>query len=247
VQRAAASVHPCSKTEGVVPPHHGWIVGKEEALVDGLAGFVTLAVLLTVTPGPDDVLVVRSSLRGGFRLGTTTAAGVATGTLAWGAITAVGLAALFSRSSDAYDVLRIAGGGFLVLVGTVPLLARQTAWAGSAAPGRTPSHRAPSRWPGAGAAFTVGLFSDLLNPKIGLFYLAVVPQFVPPAAPVLPYSLLLCAIDITVATVWLIGLSWLARRAVDLLQRPSFALWSQRLLSACLIGLGLSAALGGQG
>ena len=85
---------------------------------------------------------------------------------------------------------------------------------------------------------------DLLNPKIGVFYLAVVPQFVPAGAPALQYSLLLCAIDVAVAVSWLAGLVWLARAAVAWLLRPVVVLWSQRVFSTCLIGVGASTTLG---
>lgn len=88
----------------------------------------------------------------------------------------------------------------------------------------------------------VGLVSDLLNPKIGAFYLAVVPQFIP-GAPVLQYSLLLCAIDVLVALVWFSCLAWLAHAAVLWIRRPRFVLWSQRLVCVSLIAVGVSTTL----
>lgn len=213
--------------------------------MDGIWTFLAMTVLLSVSPGPDDVLVLRSSLVGGARLSMATVGGVAAGSLAWGIAAAVGLASLVTGSAPLYDVLRVAGAGYLVLLGALPLLAelrRRTS--GVAVPRALDSSR-PVRGPaGAWRAFSAGLMSDLLNPKIGLFYLAVVPQFVPAGAPALQYSLLLCAIDIAVAVSWLAGLAWLAHAAVSWLLRPAVVLWSQRIISTVLIGLGGSAALG---
>jgi threonine/homoserine/homoserine lactone efflux protein len=103
---------------------------------------------------------------------------------------------------------------------------------------------APAGGPeGTRSAFVSGLMSDVLNPKIGLFYLAVVPQFVPAGEPALRWSLLLCAIDIGVATAWLLALTWLAHAAVGRVQRPAVLRWSQPLVSGVLVCLGVTAAL----
>lgn len=200
--------------------------------------FVAMTVLLSLSPGPDDVLVLRASLRGGPRLGMATTAGVAVGTLAWGVAAAVGLAAVVGRSAPVYDALSLAGAGYLVLLGVVPLAAELR---GRAAPGPAPSGCPRG---GAGRAFAAGLASDLLSPKIGLFYLAVVPQFVPDGASTLQWSLLLCALDVTVAVGWLTGLSWLAHVAVAWLQRPAVVRWTQRAFSASLIGIGTASVVG---
>jgi threonine/homoserine/homoserine lactone efflux protein len=210
--------------------------------MDNLWAFLLLAVILSLTPGPDDVLVLSSALRGGPRLGAATAFGAATGALVWGGAAAVGLAAVVSRSTTAYDVVRLAGAGYLVVLGMVPLAAQLfgRARVPTAAIGTVPAIRPAGLRP----AFAAGLMSDLLNPKIGLFYVAVVPQFVPPGRPPLGYSLLLCAIDIAVALVWLLALTWLAHAAVTWLHRPVVVRWSERCFSVCLIALGGSVALG---
>jgi threonine/homoserine/homoserine lactone efflux protein len=213
--------------------------------VDGIWAFLVVTVTLSISPGPDDVLVLRSSLRGGPRLGMATVAGVAAGSLAWGVATAVGLAAVVARSAPVYEILRLSGACYLVLLGLAPLLAGVRGRERRALPlPPLDSARQPRAPGGACAAFSAGLVSDLLNPKIGLFYVAVVPQFVPAGAAGLQYSLLLCLIDIGVATTWLGALAWLAHGAVNWLLRPPVVLWSQRLFSTCLIGLGASTAVG---
>jgi threonine/homoserine/homoserine lactone efflux protein len=105
------------------------------------------------------------------------------------------------------------------------------------------------RWAGAvyladRRAFAAGLLSGLLNPKIGALYVMVLPQFVPAQAPVLQYSLFLCAIDVALATLELLSLAWLAHLAVGWLQRPPVVRWSRRLLGATLIGIGAVAGFG---
>lgn len=205
-----------------------------------LWGFLVLAVVLSLTPGPDDVLVVRSALRGGPRLGAATTLGVALGTSVWGFAAAVGLAAAVERSEPAYDALRLAGAGYLVALGALPLLLRALGRRRAAVP---PTSEVAAR-PGVLAAFLTGLTGDVLNPRIGVFYLAVVPQFVPAGAPTLQYSLLLCAVDVAVATCWLLALAWCASVAVAWLDRPAVAVWSQSLFGALLVALGAATALG---
>jgi threonine/homoserine/homoserine lactone efflux protein len=212
--------------------------------VDGIWTFLAMTVLLSVSPGPDDVLVLRSSLRGGARLGLATVGGVAAGSLVWGVAAAAGVASVVTRSELLYDAVRVVGAGYLVVLGALPLLPelrRRSRGVAVVPPGPDGRLRASA---GAGRAFSAGLMSDLLNPKIGLFYLAVVPQFIPTGAPALQYSLLLCAIDIGVAVSWLSGLAWLAHAAVRWLLRPAVVVWSQRIISTCLIGVGASTAVG---
>jgi threonine/homoserine/homoserine lactone efflux protein len=209
-------------------------------LVDGLWGFLMLTVLLSVTPGPDDVLVLRSSLRGGPRVGMATAAGVAVGTLAWGAAAGVGLVALVGRSGTAYDTVRLAGAAYLVLMGTAPLVASLL----RRSPAATSTGRhARAQDAGARPAFVAGLMSDLLNPKIGVFYVAVLPQFVPAGEAALQYCLLLSCIDAGVALAWLLGLTGVAHAAVGWLRRPGVLRWTEGLLSGTLIVVGVGAAL----
>jgi threonine/homoserine/homoserine lactone efflux protein len=214
-------------------------------VVDGIWAFLVVAVVLSVSPGPDDVLVLRSSLRGGTRRGLATVAGVAVGSLAWGAAAAIGLAAVVAGSAPVYEACRLVGAGYLLLLGLVPLLAEAVGRVRAVAPRVPLDAGGDSRAPGGlSRAFSAGLMSDLLNPKIGLFYVAVVPQFVPAGAPALEYALLLCAIDIGVAVSWLAAVAWAAQAAVNWLLRPPVLLWSQRILSTVLIGLGASTAVG---
>lgn len=204
-----------------------------------LLTFLLLSVVLTLTPGPDDVLVLRTSVRAGRRSGSATAVGAATGSLVWGGATAVGLAAVVARSPVAYDGLRLAGAAYLVGLGVAALVPLP----GRAGAPTTVEGVGTGRRAGLGRAFLTGLVSDLLNPRIGLFYLAVLPQFLPVGRPVLAWSLLLCAIDVAVAVSWLVLLARLADAGVSWLRRPAVDRWLQRLLSVSLVGLGAGVAL----
>ena len=152
---------------------------RGEVVVDGIWAFVAMAVMLSVSPGPDDVLVLRSSLRGGPMLGLATVAGVGAGSLAWGVAAALGLAAVVARSAPVHEALRLVGAGYLVLLGVAPLVTGVRRARRRVAPPELDGDRRVRLPGGARGAFSTGLMSDLLNPKIGLFYLAVVPQFVP--------------------------------------------------------------------
>jgi threonine/homoserine/homoserine lactone efflux protein len=204
-----------------------------------LWGFVALAAVLSVTPGPDDALVLNSCLRGGPRSAAATAVGIAAGSLLWGVAAAVGLASVVARSPGVYGVLRLAGAVYLVVLGGAILRAQADGHRTSGADRRSVHRRSG----GAGAAFATGLASDVLNPKIGVFYLAVLPQFIPAGEPVLGYTMLLCCLDVSVAMAWFAVLSCLARAAVGWCRRPAVVLWSQRVMGAALIGVGTSVAL----
>jgi threonine/homoserine/homoserine lactone efflux protein len=209
--------------------------------VAGLWQFGLLSVVITLTPGPDDLLVLRSTVRDGPRAGAATAVGAVAGSLVWGAAAACGLAGLVAGSPAAYGVIRFSGAAYLIGLGLAPLL---TLRGGSRASGLADAP-SPGSWPRRrGRAFRTGLVSDLLNPKIGVFYLAVVPLFVPPGAPVLPYALLLCAVDVAVALSWLLVLAWSAALVTGWLRRPTVAVWSHRSLSVALTAIGVAMATG---
>src|SRR3954470_5112337 len=129
-----------------------------------------MTVVLSISPGPDDVLVLRTALAGGGRLGMVTVAGVAAGSFAWGAATAVGLAAVVARSAPVLEACRLVGACYLALLGVAPILAAVSGRASGCSAFSLDSVGQPRAPAGARCAYSVGLMSDLLNPKIGLFY-----------------------------------------------------------------------------
>lgn len=195
-----------------------------------LLGFAGLCLLLALAPGPDVLLVIRHSThrrRGGLAV----AAGSAAGSIAWAALVAVGLAALLEQSAEAFRLVRLAGGCYLLYLGLRTLwAARRRPAAGSAAgpAGPDPSAVDPAV-PGPAARadrslagpFLAGFGSCLLNPKVGLFFLAVVPQFLPAGGSVGQAALVLGAIDALVALLYLAAIAVVTARVVGLVRRPA--------------------------
>ena len=197
-----------------------------------IMAFVGLSLLLAMTPGPDTFLVLRFSLRDA-KSGIAAAAGSALGSLLWAFAVAVGLASLLEQSATAYRIVKIAGGLYLIYLGLRVLLRRrQEATSNFAQP--PTGKRAPA------AAFGSGLMSCALNPKVGLFFLAIVPQFVPPRASLFATVLTLGVIDTAVAFAWLIVIASLAARAVTWLRRPRVTTLLNRVSAAILTTFGVA-------
>ncbi|TKV56314.1 LysE family translocator [Nakamurella flava] len=183
-----------------------------------LLGFAGLCLLLALTPGPDVLLVIRHSTRR-RRGGIAVAVGSAAGSIVWAALVAGGLAALLEQSAEAFRLLRIVGGCYLLYLGVRSLLAARHT---SAAPVDDPSADAAPARPGRSLVgpFLAGFGSCLLNPKVGLFFLAVVPQFLPDGGSVVQAALVLGVIDALVALAYLAVIAALTTRIVGRLHRP---------------------------
>jgi threonine/homoserine/homoserine lactone efflux protein len=157
--------------------------------------FSVAAALLVVLPGPDTLVIIRSMLRGGRRRAVLTAVGGLTGLCVWVAAASLGLAAVLRASHDAYYALKVAGAVYLVWLGIQSVRARRSA----SLPEERPEERpAAARTSGFGA----GLLTNLLNPKVGVFFVAFLPGFVPDGMPVGATSLLLGGIYIVETAVY---------------------------------------------
>ncbi|MGY4959039.1 LysE family translocator [Streptomyces nigrescens] len=216
-----------------------------------VAGFALFALLVTMAPGPDTLLVLRNCVRGGRRTGAATAVGAAVGSLAWAVAAAVGLAAALQRWDAAFMVVRLAGAAYLAVLGGQALWAhRRSAAADRPETGPDPldtpepdgraapplAHLAPLR------AFRQGLLSCLLNPKVGIFFVAVVPQFLPEGHSVLGTTLLLGAVDAVIAAGWLLLVVVCAGRLLRRLRRPRVHRNLERTTGGVLIALGMGTA-----
>lgn len=201
--------------------------------------YVPVALVFGITPGPDVILAVRASLSRGPRGGVLVALGAASGSLVWGLAVAVGLASLLTRFPAALTVLRIGGAAYLAWLGIQSL--RQARAAVSLADRTTP---APTGNQAGRGAFRTGLVADLLNPKMGAFYLAIIPQFIPAGGDVFAWAMLLMAIEFIIAIACLTGYALLASTCRRHLERGSVTVWLQRVLGVVLIGFGIRVALG---
>jgi threonine/homoserine/homoserine lactone efflux protein len=196
--------------------------------------FATAVLVLNATPGVDFLLTVQRTLQGGARAGAAAALGISAGCVVHALAAAFGLAALLALHPQAFRVIQWAGAGYLIWLGLRMLRA---AWRGgeSAAIDGQPQ-AAKSGW----ADFRTGLFTNVLNPKVALFFLAFLPQFVPAASPNKTLSfLLLGGWFVAQGTLFLLALVALAAPLARAPARP----WLRRSLEALGGGLFIVLAL----
>lgn len=189
--------------------------------------------LLAATPGPDVAVVTRYALSGGRGPATRTAVGVVLGLAAWGAAAALGLAALLAASADAYAVVRLVGAVFLVTMGVLAL------WRSR----RVNSDQAASVPTGGERAMRAGLFTNLLNPKIAVFYTSVLPTLVPRGASAVLWLPVLVATHAALSLGWLSGYAAVFSRSRAVLGRSSVRRRLEQVTGAVLITLGLRVAI----
>jgi threonine/homoserine/homoserine lactone efflux protein len=167
-----------------------------------LIAFMVASSLLTITPGLDTMLVLRTAAIGGQRRAVAASLGICLGLLSWGICTSVGLGALLNASRFAYNILRIAGACYLIFLG-YKLMRRPAGsfmdpgeMSSSGAIEKSASSDDPRRW------FARGLFTNLLNPKVGVFYVAFLPLFIPVGSNLVGFSMLLASIHALETIVW---------------------------------------------
>lgn len=200
-----------------------------------LLAFTVAALLLTITPGLDTMMLLRMVLGGGRKAGIVGGFGTTLGCLVWGAASVAGLTALLVASRFAYDVVRYAGAAYLLWLGGSALW---RSWRGRRADEPVDSSRITP-----GQALRVGFTTNLLNPKIGVFYLSLLPQFLPTTGDPTGWAALLVGVHVGLGQVWQLGVVWLAGRAAVVLTRPRVKRWTERLTASVLVGFGLKVAL----
>jgi threonine/homoserine/homoserine lactone efflux protein len=214
-----------------------------------VVSFALVAGLLTIIPGLDTAMVLRSAIRNGPRAAFATALGVGTGALIWGSAAAVGVSAILVTSTMAYTGLRIVGAGYMVWLGArliwTGVIRRPAVPAADAvpAPADVPAGAGAGPADGLGRAWRQGVLTNLLNPKIGAFYVAVLPQFIPEHTAALPMGLLLALVHDLEGMIWFSLLILGAARTGELLRRRT----AQRVVDggtgSVLIGFGLKLGL----
>jgi threonine/homoserine/homoserine lactone efflux protein len=198
--------------------------------------FTLVAAVITITPGVDTALVIRNTLAGGRGTGLRTSAGVCTGLVTWGLLSALGVSAVVTASRVGFDILRFAGAAYLVYLGARSLL-------GTRRRGVDDADVEPALPVRARAPYRNGLANNLLNPKIGVFYLTLLPQFVPAGTSVLGVSVLLASINAVEAMIWLSVITVAVTRARAVLRRPAVRRRLERVTGVVLIGFGARIAL----
>jgi threonine/homoserine/homoserine lactone efflux protein len=203
-----------------------------------LIAFTAAAGLLTITPGLDTALVLRTAAVGRARDAMSAAAGICLGCLTWGCAVSAGLGATLSASRLSYDLLRTAGAGYLVFLGGKMLLRKGPGAMEEEAPVSAPAER-PAWEESAGRWFARGLFTNLLNPKVGVFYITFLPPFVPTGVNVAGFSMLLAGIHAAEGIVWFSVLTLATRPLSTWLRKRPLARALDRATGAILIGFGL--------
>ena len=202
-------------------------------IVESLSAFVLAAGLLTLTPGVDTALVLRSATFDGPMSGARATAGILIGCLIWGALVAFGLATLITASPLAYNILKWAGAAYLLVLGGRMILRPRSTTPVAAPDGSQPS----VNW------FLRGLAGNLLNPKMGVFYVSFLPQFVPPRVAVGPYIFLLAVIHAILGLLWCATLILASRPLGRAMRRPAVIQGLDRITGVVFIGFGARLAL----
>ena len=200
-----------------------------------LLAFTAASVLIVLLPGPDSLVVVRGLLRGGRRRSAQTAVGVLTGLVVWVVVAALGLSAVVRASHAGYTALRVAGAVYLVWLGIQSLRARMVDRDAVSQP-------VLRRRALLGSGFGAGLATDLLNPKVGVFFVSFMPGFVPAGHGVAAMSLLLGAIFIVETAIYFAVLIRLASRVTSWMGNARIRRRLERVTGVVLIGFGLRLA-----
>lgn len=202
-------------------------------ILQSMLAFVLAASILTITPGVDNAMVLRSAAGSGSRTAVFAAIGISLGCLIWGALVSVGLGALLTASPLAFGLLKWAGAAYLVWIGIgLVWRPREAIVESGAAVSR-------DRW----TAMRRGLLTNLLNPKIGVFYVTFLPQFVPAGVSVAGYSFLLACVHVLLGLAWFALLIAATRPLGRWLATPKVVRRMDRLTGGVFVGFGVKLAL----
>ncbi len=211
-------------------------------VAQALIAFTAAAGLLTITPGLDTALVLRTAAIEGSRRAMLAGAGICLGCLTWGLAVAVGLGGLLAVSRFAYNALRLLGACYLMFLGANLFFRARPLGAAldlsdSPRAAEAPSNDSSFRW------FARGFLTNILNPKVGVFYVTFLPQFVPSGVNVTLFSMLLATIHATEGVLWFAALTLATRPLSNWLRRPGVAKTLDRATGVVFIGFGLELVL----
>ncbi|MBO9518911.1 MAG: LysE family translocator [Porphyrobacter sp.] len=203
-------------------------------VTQALLAFLAAASVLTVTPGLDTAMVLRSAAAGGARQATFAAAGIGLGCFVWGVAASIGLGALLAASTLAFTILKWAGALYLLYLGLKLIVRPRDSF--DVANGQA------AKVPGW-QSLRQGFLTNILNPKVGVFYVTFLPQFVPAGVSIVPFSLLLTSIQVVLGLAWFAMLVALTTPIGRLLRRPRAVKVMDRLTGSVFVAFGAKLAL----
>jgi threonine/homoserine/homoserine lactone efflux protein len=215
------------------------------AVTTSIWQFALIVGLLTLTPGLDTTLILRTAALGRHRSAWGVVLGIQTGTLMWGALTSLGVTALLTASHIAYEALRWAGAAYLVWMGARMLAGTFRRKAADGEPA-TPmdGHPVTSGTDTMLRGFRQGLTTNLLNPKVGVFYVAVLPQFIPAQTSHLAMGILLASVHVALGLLWSTALVAFARGLRGWLRKERARRLLDRVAGTVIAAFGIRLALG---
>jgi threonine/homoserine/homoserine lactone efflux protein len=228
--------------------------------VRSAAEFAIAAGVLTLIPGPDTLLTIRTAVATGRRAAVAAAAGVSTAVVGWGCAAGLGLTAALAADPGLYLALRWAGAAYLAWLGLRSIVhgGRWLASEGTAPVKARPIEErpvqerpvedgvvAPPRVQRLGPAYLRGILTNASNPKVGIFYLALFPQFIPQGSNVLGWSVLLAAIHAAEGLAWLTVVASLAGRLGRALRRRRTRRWADGVSGLAFLAFAARLAAGG--
>lgn len=203
--------------------------------------FVGIAFFLAITPGADTMLVMRSVLTSTWRAGIATNLGICLGLLAHALFSTLGLSLILVRSATIFEIVKLMGGCYLIFLGV------QAIWQAFKSKSTLIQiealHGKPKRQKTARQFFITGFVTNLLNPKVALFYLAFIPQFISPADAPLFKAILLGSIHLFFSFVWLIVVATFVVGLKRFLVQQKIRSALEAITGLILIGLGTKLAL----
>lgn len=193
------------------------------SVTDALMAFTFAAALLTLTPGLDTALILRTATVEGARKAIQAQLGINAGCLVWAAAVAFGLGALIAVSELAYNLLKWCGAGYLAWLG-VQMLLKPRQQMGDV-----------TLSSGSQNAFLRGFFGNLLNPKVGIFYVSFLPQFIPTGHSPVLWTFGLVLIHVVLGTLWSALLIGSTRKLSGILKQEGVVKWLDRTTGAVFL------------
>ena len=205
--------------------------------------FVVSGIILNILPGPDSLYIITRSASQGFRAGSAAALGIGAGTLVHFLAAAFGISAILATSATAYSIVKILGCLYLLYLGVTMIIGKASnAQAGDSGIAQTRQHESLSR------VFYKGFLTNVLNPKVALFFIAFVPQFIAIDAPSIPLAFILLGLVFNFnGMIWCHGLAWFAAAISKQFNRNAvLTTWLTRAVGILFVYFGVSLALSEQ-